>query len=236
MGGPFRLDAGHDVTQISELAKQQVPEEVRKKARAIAQQEYAKRLKEIEMSEYDANVYKQFYDKVSRQVGLLKNVVDSLEAREKERRWAKHQTSGDLDDNKLIEGMAGEKAIYRKRVELDPEAGTVQKKPKLLTLLVDVSGSMYRFNGYDQRLHRSLETVLLVMESLSGKKEKIKYNLVGHSGETFEANFSSFDKPPKNEKERLDLLKKMMLHSQVIPVYSKFLNIQFSSACPETTP
>jgi hypothetical protein len=116
--------------------------------------------------------------------------------------------------------MAGEKAIYRKRVELEPEPGSVQKKPKLLTLLVDVSGSMYRFNGYDQRLHRSLETVLLVMESLSGKKDKIKYSLVGHSGETFEANFCYFDKPPKNEKERLDILKKMLLHSQVILVYN----------------
>jgi hypothetical protein len=98
---------------------------------------------------------------------------------------------------------------------LEPEPGSEQKKPKRLTLLVDVSGSMYRFNGFDKRLHKTLETVLLVMESLDKKQEKIKYNLVGHSGETYEVNFSSADKPPKNEKERLDILKKMLAHSQV---------------------
>jgi hypothetical protein len=33
---------------------------------------------------------------------------------------------------------------------------------------------MYRFNGYDNRLQRSLEAALLVMESLEGKTDKIK--------------------------------------------------------------
>ena len=38
--------------------------------------------------------------------------------------------------------------------ESDPEPGAVQEKPKRLRLLVDVSGSMYRFNGHDLRLDR----------------------------------------------------------------------------------
>lgn len=65
------------------------------------------------MEEYDQKVYTQLYEKIAPQVGLMKNIIDSLEAREKERLWAKHQTSGDLDDAKLIEGMAGERTIYR---------------------------------------------------------------------------------------------------------------------------
>lgn len=65
------------------------------------------------MSEHDGAAYKTLHDRISTPVGLMKNIIDSLEAREKERRWAKHQTSGDLDDAKLIEGMTGEKAIYR---------------------------------------------------------------------------------------------------------------------------
>ena len=32
-------------------------------------------------------------------------------------------------------------------------------------LVADVSGSMYRFNGYDSRLDRTLEAVLMVIES-----------------------------------------------------------------------
>ena len=45
VGGPFRLDAGHDVHQIHESAKTQVPEEYKKKAREINRKEYQKRLK-----------------------------------------------------------------------------------------------------------------------------------------------------------------------------------------------
>ena len=37
--------------------------------------------------------------------------------------------------------------------------------PKRIRLVVDVSGSMYRFNSYDGRLERSLEAVLVVMEA-----------------------------------------------------------------------
>ena len=48
VGGPFRLDAGHNVTQISEEAKRQAalqaPEMIAK-ARELAKKEYAKRLK-----------------------------------------------------------------------------------------------------------------------------------------------------------------------------------------------
>lgn len=113
IGGPFRLDAGHDVKQMSELAKRQVPEEFRRKARAVAQREYQKRLKEIDMSEHDADAYARLHQRVAKHVGHLRSVIESLEAREKERQWAKNQTSGDLDDGKLIEGLAGEKNIYR---------------------------------------------------------------------------------------------------------------------------
>lgn len=109
----LRLDAGHPVHQLPDSAKQQVPEHIRKKAREIAKREYAKRLKEIEMSEYDAEAYQELAKHVGKQVRVLRSIIDSLEQRKHERQWAKHQTSGDLDDAKLIDGMAGEKNIYR---------------------------------------------------------------------------------------------------------------------------
>ena len=43
-----------------------------------------------------------------------------------------------------------------------------QEKPKSLCFLLDVSGSMYRFNGQDQRLDRLLQTALMLMEGLEG--------------------------------------------------------------------
>lgn len=45
IGGPFRLDAGHDVHQMPDFAKQQVPKHILKKAREIAKVEYAKKLR-----------------------------------------------------------------------------------------------------------------------------------------------------------------------------------------------
>ncbi len=38
------------------------------------------------------------------------------------------------------------------------------RRPKRLLFVLDVSGSMYRFNGADHRLERLMETALLIME------------------------------------------------------------------------
>jgi hypothetical protein len=47
-----------------------------------------------------------------------------------------------------IAGLTGEKTIYRRRAEKEPEMGTPQTKPKRLKLVIDVSGSMYRLVYY----------------------------------------------------------------------------------------
>lgn len=67
------------------------------------------------MSEYDADAYNQLASHIGKQVRVLRGIIDSLESQRHEREWAKHQTSGDLDDAKLIESMTGEKNIYRWR-------------------------------------------------------------------------------------------------------------------------
>ena len=43
-----------------------------------------------------------------------------------------------------------------------------------MQICCDVSGSMYRFNGYDQRMQRQLEAVMMMMEALDGSKERIR--------------------------------------------------------------
>lgn len=40
--------------------------------------------------------------------------------------------------------------------------------------MVDVSGSMYRFNGYDARLEREMEAMCMVMEAFQGYEHKLK--------------------------------------------------------------
>uniref|UniRef100_A0A7N5JNI8 von Willebrand factor A domain containing 8 n=1 Tax=Ailuropoda melanoleuca TaxID=9646 RepID=A0A7N5JNI8_AILME len=120
-GGPYRLDAGHTVYQVSEAEKDAVPEEVKRAAREMGQKAFQQRLKEIQMSEYDATTYERFSGAVRRQVHSLRVILDNLQAKGKERQWLRHQATGELDDAKIIDGLTGEKAIYKRRGELEPQ-------------------------------------------------------------------------------------------------------------------
>ncbi|XP_061547312.1 von Willebrand factor A domain-containing protein 8 isoform X2 [Phycodurus eques] len=213
-GGPYRLDAGHKVFQVSQAEKDAVPDHVRRAAREMAEKAFRDRLKEIDMSEYDATTYERFSSAVRKQVQSLRIILDTLQAKAKERQWLKNQALGELDDAKIIDGLTGERAIYKRRGELDPEPGTPQQKPKRLRVLVDVSGSMYRFNGVDGRLERSMEAVCMVMEALESYEHKFKYDIVGHSGDGYDIELVRVDKVPKNNKQRLQVIKTMHAHSQ----------------------
>jgi hypothetical protein len=159
-------------------------------------------------------MYEQYSAGVRRQVQTLRSILESLQAKSQDRTWLKNQTSGDLDDNRLIDGLTGEKSIYKKRGDQDPEVGAPQEKPKRVKIVVDVSGSMYRFNGHDQRLQRMMESTLMVMEGLEGFGDRIKFDISGHSGEDNDIPFVSHMKTPENNKERLKVLKDMHAHSQ----------------------
>ncbi|XP_065221610.1 von Willebrand factor A domain-containing protein 8 isoform X2 [Planococcus citri] len=213
-GGPYRLDAGHTVHQLSDAEKEAVPEHIKKAAREMGQKAFKERLKEIQMSEYDAKVYNEFSIPVQKQVQALRVILSNLQAKSKERQWTRHQTSGELDDAKLVEGITGERTIYRRRTDVEPELGAPQIKPKRLRLVVDVSGSMYRFNGYDGRLDREMEAVILVLEALQGHESRIQYDIVGHSGEAYNITFVSKKNPPSDNKQRLDVIKTMHAHAQ----------------------
>ncbi|KAM6179532.1 von Willebrand factor A domain-containing protein 8 [Erethizon dorsatum] len=213
-GGPYRLDAGHPVYQVSDAEKDAVPEEVKRAAREMGQRAFQQRLKEIQMSEYDAATYERFSSAVRRQVSSLRVILDNLQAKGKERQWLRHQATGELDDARIIEGLTGEKAIYKRRGELEPQLGSPQLKPKRLRLVVDVSGSMYRFNGVDGRLERSMEAVCMVMEAFENYEEKFKYDIIGHSGDGYNIRLVPVDKIPKDNKQRLEILKTMHAHSQ----------------------
>lgn len=69
---------------------------------------------------------------------------------------------------------AGDGFLVHKTFLSPPQLGSPQQKPKRLRLVVDVSGSMYRFNGVDGRLERSMEAVCMVMEAFENYEEKFK--------------------------------------------------------------
>ena len=125
----------------------------------------------------------------------------------------RHRTTGDWDERKLIEGIIGEKSIYKYRADVPPEPGSPQTKAKRLRLVVDLSASMYRFNGVDNRLERQCECVLMFLESLAGFEHKFAYDIVGHSGDECAIELVGKNQAPKNNKERLKLLKLMYTHT-----------------------
>jgi von Willebrand factor A domain-containing protein 8 len=111
--------------------------------------------------------------------------------------------------------IPGEKHVYKRRGNIDPSASrSVSTKPKRLRFVVDCSGSMYRFNSYDERLNRCLQATSLVMESFDGMQDKFDYSIVGHSGDSRCIDLVPFGEPPANAKERVRLLQKMVAHSQ----------------------
>jgi von Willebrand factor A domain-containing protein 8 len=68
--------------------------------------------------------------------------------------------------------------------------GGMKKDKKLIHFILDISGSMYRFNGYDRRLDRMTEIALIIMEALSPTPSypadifPIDYMVTAHSGDS----------------------------------------------------
>lgn len=220
-GGPYRLDRGHQVHQVSDEMKKQVSAEAKQEAKHLAKEALAKRLKEIGMSQGDWALYDSILSRVQPQIQQLRQILDGMQSKAKEREWVRHQTHGELDDSKLVDGMAGERLVFKRRAEVEedpsPLSSTQKPKPKRRMLFVlDCSGSMYRFNGEDGRLDRMLEVAAMVMESFEGRLENsgLEYALVGHSGDASRLPLVEFGKPPGTRKEKLAVLENMAVHAQ----------------------
>lgn len=191
----------------------EVPAEVKAAQKELREQALIQKLKDIDMTQHDATVYSQYVSSVQREIREIRVMLEALEAKKNERVWLKNQSSGDLDDTKLIEGITGERAIYKRRGEIPPEMGSFQELPKRLNFVFDLSASMTRFNGFDGRLDRSMEAATMIMESFKNFDHKFKYSLTGHSGDSSSMPFVKEDQYPKNEKERLAVVKRMTAHA-----------------------
>jgi MoxR-like ATPase len=212
--GPYRLDKGHKVHQVHPDLKKKVPQHIIDEAKHMGKVALQKRLDEIGMSPLDNDRYMECYGRVRGCISQLQLMYNGLNAKEGERVWLKHQSDGVWDDAKIVEGITGEKNIYKRRGESTDASMFQQKKKKRLLFVLDVSASMYRFNHHDQRLTRLIETAVMIMESFVGHEEKISYSIVGHNGDSANLPLVEWDKPPKNKKERMDVALKMSAHAQ----------------------
>ncbi|GBG26940.1 von Willebrand factor A domain-containing protein 8 [Hondaea fermentalgiana] len=213
-GGPYRLDKGHPVHQVTEAAKAEVDEATRQQARELNRKAFAERLQEIEMSEDEHDQYATFLSNVEQEISQLRVVLDAAEKKKQEREWLKNETFGELDDSKLVDCALGERLVYKRRGVRDPTPGEAQELPKRLLFLLDCSGSMYRFNSQDGRLRRECELAVMIMEALEPFADRYKYSIVGHSGESEAIQLVKFGNPPRTRKDRLRVCQHMIAHSQ----------------------
>jgi len=113
-------------------------------SKQIAKKALEERLRKIGMGEEEYDMYKDFSAEIQKDVSRLKGILATIESRSSERGWLKRQAYGEIDDAKLVDGITGDKYIYKRR-------GSVEDSPfpkqKHIRFVMDVSGSMYRFNG-----------------------------------------------------------------------------------------
>ena len=180
-------------------------------ARKIANETARVQRTKLKMDNIDEERYDELFAAVEGEINQLRVVLQSIEANEKERVWLRGKTSGELDDRRLVDFAIGEKNVFKKRGEKE-SSRMVQRLPKRVSFVVDVSGSMAYFNG-DQRLDRLCATVVMLMEALTGLDHKYQYEIIGHSGETHELCLVPLGKPPINRHERLAVVQNMVDHA-----------------------
>ena len=81
-----------------------------------------------------------------------------------------------------------------------------------IKLVVDVSASMYRFNGYDGRLQRLLEATLMIMEALKDD-ERFHLSISGHNGDSADIELVN-SQTAQDPATQLKILQTMVAHTQ----------------------
>ena len=159
-------------------------------------------------------VYSKLVAQVKNEINQMRVILESAEAKENEREWLRGQLQGDLDDNRLVDSVTGEKRVYRKRGTPDRKHGLYQGKPKRIVFAVDLSASMARMNNWDGRLDRMVMCIVMFMEALQGFSHKFDYSVVGHSGTGPDIPIIDFGKPPVSHEDRVRVMEALYSSSR----------------------
>lgn len=213
-GGFERLASGHEVKQISDELKRDVPDHIKEQARQMAKEALAKKLAQEGLTQHEAATYEAYRRELESPINHLVNVLNDLQANKKERAWLTRQQEGELDERRLTNALTGERAVFKRRQEAPPEVGAPMTKPKRIRFLVDCSASMYSM-GFDGRLDREIKSVLMLMEAFDRVESgKFKYDIIGHSGETFDIPLVKADALPATAGKKWKVLRDMISTTQ----------------------
>ncbi|CAG8469528.1 17842_t:CDS:10 [Acaulospora morrowiae] len=203
-----------DVANLQVRSEAKTPLQLTEAQKEFHEMTMKKKFQQINMTQEDSEMYQSYLVNVQREIRQLRIILESTEAKNKERVWLKNQSSGDVDDTKLIEGITGDRNIYKRRGENDPEVGFFHEKPKKMYFVFDLSASMYRFNSHDRRLDRSMEVALSEFFMFHHVQKMFISLVKGHSGDSPNIEFVKEGKYPRTEKESFKVLRQMYVHSQ----------------------
>lgn len=189
----------------------QEAEKVIKEARERAAEVRKIQKMKLELKDFDHAKYDELFKVVEKEIMQLRVILQSIEARERERTWLRGKVVGEFDDNKIVDLAIGEKNVFKRRGQREDHS-FLQSMPKRLSFVVDVSGSMAVFNG-DGRLDRLCATMVMMMESLVGLEHKYIYEIIGHSGESDWLPFVKMGEAPKDRVERYAVVEAMTDHA-----------------------
>jgi hypothetical protein len=103
------------VHQVSDADKAAVSKESRDAAAAMAKKAFDARLDEIAMGKNDYQLYQMYRNAIAPQVAQLKEILADISSRGKERVWLRNQSQGNLDDSKLVDGLSGDRLVFKRR-------------------------------------------------------------------------------------------------------------------------
>jgi hypothetical protein len=89
------------------------------------------------MSNLDFSTYASHKNNVKREIVELSAFLETVEAKTKERVWITNQSSGELDDTKLVDSLTGERSIYKFRG--DDKNSMFFPRPKRVYVVFDLS-------------------------------------------------------------------------------------------------
>lgn len=142
---------------VDEAAKRDVEESASNQAKRTAKRAYKRNLKDWDMSDTEVKTYERMLKETYYDARMIMMALMSRESRARERVWLRHQMFGELDDDKLVDGLCGERNVYKRRGE-DAALVDVQKgNKKRVKFVMDISGSMYQNNKKDKRLTKCLQ-------------------------------------------------------------------------------
>ena len=179
----------------------------------MAEEGLKKKLKELDMGMLDWKRYNNLRSQVDEQIVQLKSHLKDLKKRSEERVWLKNQSTGELDESRIVDALAGERDVFKRRgTPNDNNVNPLHSEPVTIKLIVDISASMYRFNGYDERLERLLEATLMMFEALRDDN-RFKLYVSGHNGTSSKIPLVSPDSS-LDEASQLKILECMVANTQ----------------------